>query len=616
MFIRQTKTCSRKTGDAYTTYRLVDTERVGASVKQNTLLNLGAHFDLPKEQWPQLAARIDNILRPSALNLEIKVQDHIEILAQRYAAQLIARRSQNPASEDSANNADVKEAPAEEPKQFEEVDINSLELVRPRTVGVEHAALESLRQLGFEDKLRALGFTQPQIAAALGNVIGRMTAPASELATYTWLQNKTALGELIGYDYEGMDLQQLYRSADRFLKYKDELEAHLFGSAQRLFGFGDTITLYDLTNTYFEGQAKGIKKGKRARSKEKRSDCPLVTLGLVVDVSGFPKRSKVFDGNVSEGSTLETMLKDLKAIPGAVVVMDAGIATEANLVWLRENKYHYVVVSRQRVRQFDMEKSVEVQTAGNTPVYVQRVQEPGDDEVKLYCYSPAKAEKDRAIDTTKADKFEAGLQALADGLGKKGTTKKADTINQRLGRLKEKYARAAQHYTIELTLDEKGTTATSITWSKKPKSGSAATHPGVYCLRTTLTKPDSAELWRIYAMLTNLEAVFRSLKTDLGLRPVHHNNDGRVEGHLFISLLAYYAVHTLRTGLKAAGIDDSWETLRSALSGQVRITTTMQRRDGRAIHVRKASRAEPCQQRIYAALKLPPNPGGIIRTIA
>ena len=112
----------------------------------------------------------------------------------------------------------------------------------------------------------------------------------------------------------------------------------------------------------------------------------------------------------AKAATLETMLNDLKALPGAVVVMDAGIATEANLVWLKEHNYHYVVVSRQRARQFEMEKSIEVQTAGQTPVHVQRVQEPGADEVKLYCYSPPKAEKDLAIDTTKAEKFEAELQ--------------------------------------------------------------------------------------------------------------------------------------------------------------------------------------------------------------
>ncbi len=156
---------------------------------------------------------------------------------------------------------------------------------------------------------------------------------------------------------------------------------------------------------------------------------------------------------------------------------------------------------------------------------------------------------------------------------------------------------------------------TAITWSRAPKPGSAAAHPGVYCLRTTLKEPNNQALWQIYSMLTNLEAVFRSLKTDLGLRPVYHHNGDRVEGHLFISVLAYSIVHTLRRQLKASGINDSWETLRDTLSTQVRITATLQRRDGRTIHVRKASKPEPEHQRIYSALKLSANPGGTQQTL-
>ena len=155
-------------------------------------------------------------------------------------------------------------------------------------------------QLGFKEKLTALGFNKPQIAAAVGCVIGRMVAPASELATHAWLQQTTALGEFISTDYEGMDLQRLYRSADQLLKHRDALESHLFGATKTLFRFAETITLYDLTTTYFEGIAAGIAKAKRGRSKEKRSDCPLVTLGLVLDVSGFPKHSRIFAGNVTE----------------------------------------------------------------------------------------------------------------------------------------------------------------------------------------------------------------------------------------------------------------------------------------------------------------------------
>jgi transposase len=605
MFIRRTNTRNRKTGEAYFTYRLVQAVRVGKVVSQRTLLNLGTHFDLPQAEWADLAGRIGEVLQGQAA-LPV-VNPAVEAQAQRYAAQLIARQGIEADTGDGAATTVTE--------RFQEVDLSTLDLLRPRRVGVEHAALSALRQLRFEDKLAELGFNKPQIAASVGSVIGRIAAPASELATYDWLRHRTALGELIGYDYESMGLQQLYRCSDILLKHRDALESHLFGTAQSLFGLIETITLYDLTNTYFEGAAGDVEKAKRGRSKEKRSDCPLVTMGLVLDISGFPKRSRIFAGNVSEASTLESMLAQLGAAAGTTVVMDAGIATEANLAWLTQHRHRYVVVSRKQVRRFDPAQATEVLTAGQVPIQVQRVQVPGGAESLLYCYSPARAEKDQAIDTKKATAFEAALQTLAAGLTKPRATKDPGKVQQRIGRAKEKYARAAQHYAIDLTLDDAGKTVTAITWTKAPKPGSAMANPGVYCLRTTLTEPDDATLWRIYSMLTNIEAVFRSLKTDLGLRPVYHQIERRVEGHLFISVLAYYVVHTLRLQLKAKGINEAWETTRNTLSTQVRITTTLQRRDGRTVHVRKASRPEPPQQQINAALNLSANPGGSHQTI-
>ena len=601
MFIRCTNTRSRVSGEAYFSYRLVEAHREGNVVRQRTLLNLGRYFNLPQSEWPVLAARIEQLLRGQGSLLSSSTSEAVEALAARYAAQLIARQRE------------MTLVPAAVAR-FVEVDLNTLEQVRPRTVGVEHVALTCMRQLGFDEKLAALGFNKPQIAAAVGNVIGRMAVPASELATYAWLQQTTALGELIDYDYEGMDLQRLYRSADQLLKHRDVLESHLFGAAKTLFRLSETITLYDLTNTYFEGMAAGNAKAKRGRSKEKRSDCPLVTLGLVLDVSGFPKRSRLFAGNVSEAQTLEDMLKELGAAPGATVVMDAGIASEANLVWLKGHGYEYVVVSRKRHRQFDPAHATEVQTAGEQTIQVQRVKDETTGEILLYCYSPARAEKDRAIDTTKAERFEAALQKLVAGLAKPRGLKDATRIERSIGRAKQKYARAAQHYVIDVVLDEAGKNVTAIRWNRVPKPGTAATHPGVYCIRTTLTAPTDTELWRTYCMLTNLEAVFRSLKTDLGLRPVHHQIERRVEAHLFISVLAYTFVHTIRLQLKAGGIDDAWQTLRKSLSTQMRITTTLQRRDDCTVHVRKATRPEPAQQKILSQLKLSANPGGTQQT--
>ena len=137
----------------------------------------------------------------------------------------------------------------------------------------------------------------------------------------------------------------------------------------------------------------------------------------------------------------------------------------------------------------------------------------------------------------------------------------------------------------------------------------------MYCLRTTLVALDNATLWRTYTMLTELESVFRSLKTDLGLRPVFHQIDRRVEGHLFISVLAYHFVHTLRLQLKAHGIDDSWATLREVLATQRRVTATLQRRDGRTVHVRKATRPEPNHQKLNDILRHSPNPGATHRVL-
>ena len=621
MFIRRTQTRSRNSGEPYVTYRLVHSARVGASVKQSTLLNLGSHFDLPRDQWAALASRIDQLVRGQGSLVESTLSDAGQALAQRYAAQLIALQP-SAASITAAQAARVAgaastaacSAGAGDAERFQEVDLDTLEMVRARSVGVEHAALSVMRQCGLEDKLAELGLNRPQIAAAVGNIIGRMAHPGSELATHAWLAQRSALGELMDFNFEAMDLNRLYRASDALYKHREALQDHLFDRAKSIFGLGETVTLYDLTNTYFEGIAAGVAKAKRGHSKECRSDCPLVTLAMVLDGSGFPRRSRVFAGNAAEPATLAQMLTGLGALAGATVVMDAGIATEANLIFLREKGYHYVVVSRLRERQFDPAKATEVESAGGVKIKIERVLD-AQGHALLYCHSPAREQKDRAIDDTKAAGFEAVLAKLQTSLSKPRGTKEVAKIMERLGRAKQRYARAAQHYEIDVAKDKTGLLVQAITWTKKVKPGTAAMHPGVYCLRTTLVKLDNATLWRTCTMLTNLESVFRSLKTDLGLRPVFHQVDRRVEGHLFISVLAYHFVHMLRLRLKARGIDDSWQALREAMSTQQRVTATMQRRDGRAIHVRKATRPDAQHHKINTVLGLSPNPGGTHRVV-
>ena len=247
-------------------------------------------------------------------------------------------------------------------------------------------------------------------------------------------------------------------------------------------------------------------------------------------------------------------------------------------------------------------------------IKLQRVQGVQGD-VLLYCHSPTREEKDRAIDTAKASGLEAALIKLQAGLTKPRGTQDVATIMQPLGRAKQRFARAAQHYEITVATDPAGKRVTAIRWVKQILPGSAVAHPGVYCLRTTLVDQDNAALWRTTIMLTELESVFRSLKTDLGLRPVFHRVDRRVEAHLFISVLAYHFVHTLRLQLNDQGINDGWNTLRQALATQHRVTVTMQRRDGRAVHVRMATRPKPRHQTLGTILKLDPNPGRTYRVL-
>ena len=606
MFIRRTITNSKKTEQVYYTYRLVEGVRIGSVVKQVTLLNLGSHFDIAQSDWALLASRIDALLRgQAALQLQ-SVSEAVEAMAQRCGAQLIARSATSDAALSKASG---------KADRFQEVDVDSIEMVRPRSVGVEHAGLSAIQASGLQDKLTELGLNRPQIAAALGNIIGRMAHPGSELSTHAWLQRRSGLSELIDFDFESMDLNRLYRSSDALYKHRDALQEHLFGAARTAFGFVESITLYDLTNTYFEGVAVGAPKAARGRSKEKRSDCPLVTLAMVLDGSGFVRKSQVFAGNASEPKTLKDMLTQLSAPKGAAVVMDAGIATDANLSWLRQEGYHYVVVSRQRSRQFDEARSVEVQTAGDVTIKIQRVMDADKGEAHLYCHSPDRELKERAMDDAKSNAFIAALQKIVATLAKPGIGKSMAKVMERIGRAKQRYARAAQHYLVNAVADEDGVNVAAITWEKNTKEGSAALLPGVYCLRTTLIDLDDATLWRTYSMLTQLESVFRSLKTDLGLRPVYHQIERRIEGHLFISVLAYHFVHTMRLQLKAQGVHESWQTLRQTLNSQQRITTTLTRRDGRAVHVRKATRPESQQQRINEILGLSVNPGGTHRAV-
>lgn len=609
MYIRRTKTRTMDNGESYFSHRLVRSERVGTKVRQRTLLNLGSHFEVAQALWPQLCARLDQLLSGQTDLLQIELPTPVEQKAQDILARLVSHESpvstgSNRSTQETASDTDVQR-----------VDINSLEMVQPRSVGVEHLGLWAIEQLRLEELLEGLGLNGPQRAAALGLIIGRMAAPGSELATHRWLKERSALGELIDFDYSNMSQMQLYRTSDRLIRHRERIEKTLFNRTVDLFGLDCTITLYDLTNTYFEGDASGNPKAQRGHSKEKRGDCPLLTLGMMLDGSGFVRRSEIFAGNVFEGKTLQSMLKALQAPKGALVVLDRGIATEENLTWMQETGYRYLVVNRGRKREFTPTDCITINTAAEEKVHLKKVRSEDGKEVRLYCYSERRAKKEEGIAKRFMHRFEANLDKLSEGLSRPRTTKRADKLWERIGRLKEKSHGVSQHYHIELILDEDGKTARALRWERKPVDGTLVTHPGIYTLRSNETDWDEERMWRTYIMLTDLEAVFRSLKSELGLRPIYHHKEERADGHLFITVLAYQLVQFIRRTLREKQINDSWLSLRQALSNQHRITATFRISDNRTLHVRKASKAEPNQLRIYNALAINSAPGGVKKLI-
>ena len=597
VFIRRTQTRRAKDGSAYTTHRLVRSERRGGKVRQRTLLNLGRHFEIGADAWPRLCARIGDLLdgQPGLLD---DVPEAIEAEAQRIAALLLARG--------------VGEAPGLEGDAVA-VHPDSMELARPRGVGVEQVGLWAMEQVGLMPLLEELGVNGALRAAAAGLIVGRLAHPGSERETHRWLRSDSALGELLGVDYEAMGAMQLYRASDALVKHRDAIETRLFERAMGLFGLSGTVTLFDLTNTYFEGEAGKQPLARHGHSKEKRSDCPLLTLGLVLDGSGFVSRSRVFAGNVREHTTLQGMLTGLGAPADALVVMDRGIATEAQIAWLRESGYRYLVVSRKRKREFDAEAAEAIATASGHTLHLERRLCKDSGEVRLNCYSEERAHKERAMVERLCARYEAALTKLAEGLSKPRARRKPEQINERIGRLKARHRRVAGYYKLDLTVE--GERVVSVAFARDPAKGTMADLPGVYCLRTNLMDWDAERLWRTYITLTDLEAVFRCLKSELGLRPIHHRAPRRTEGHLFIAVIAYQLVQIVRRRLRERGETASWSALRDRLAPRCRVTATFRCADGRALHLRKATALEPHQKPIYDALGIDPDAGGFVRKL-
>ncbi|MEA1938984.1 MAG: IS1634 family transposase, partial [Pseudomonadota bacterium] len=477
------------------------------------------------------------------------------------------------------------------------------------------------QQLSFNTVLRKQGISLQALPLLEALVIGRLIEPGSELWTKKWVEELSALYELTGTPTRH-SLQSYYRGTDKLHECKEALEEHLSDREKDLFSLEENIVLYDLTNTYFEGECAGNPKAAYGRSKERRSECKLATLGFVVDGEGFAKYSRIYPGNQYEADTFQQIVGELEKHMlrkvKATIVMDAGIATKENIEWLEGQEYSYIVVNRGKppfeVDFKDMSTIKEDDEKG-IKIEVKRYDQQGE------AYLLVKSERKRLKEASMMGRVEQllldRLKYYKGGLCKKNHVKKYTKVVEMIGRLKEKYARAAGLYEITVIPEKNNTmdmvNAVDIQWKRKePRYDDKAKSEGTYVLRTNRRDLTDEQIWQTYIMLGRIETAFKDMKSHLGLRPNFHQIEERVDAHMFISVLAYHLMHAIEHKMKLAGDSRSWWTIKTTLRTHERMTVEYISKDDEGIlynnKLRANSRLEPEHLEIYTKLGLSGRP--------
>jgi len=586
MYIKKVYKKNKGSNRKYTYWHLVDSIRTKKGPRQRLVLNLG-RVELQDELRPELAASIEDLL--AGRQRLTQSYPEVERLSHIFANRIIRKRQVDTPTK----------------KQLVTVDINSVSCCQCRTIGAEYVGYTYYKKLGFAPLLKDLGFSQREADIATLLTIGRLVYPASERATLYWAKNLSGLDELIGCNFSHISKNILYHVGDRLLSVKDRIEAPLASTEASLFGLEENIIIYDITNTYLEGRALANSKACFGKSKEKRSDAKLVAVGLVVDERGFPKASHTFEGNISEHTTfckmVEIMLEHREnKDKDPTIVIDAGIATRKNISWLRQKNLHYITVYRGKFpSEIDIAAPLTlIRKDEKKDIKIEVVKYPGDDETYLLCKSRAKEKKEASI----KNRIEKILLENLGNLSKRiktGKIKAPDKIYQKIGRLKEKYSKVAQYYDISLKEGR-------LDYSKRKDIVEKPS--GTYLLRTNRSDLAQEEIWSIYSMIVNIEDSFKCLKSSLGIRPVHHQKEGRVDSHIFISILAYHLLHSIEENLKQKGDHRSWKTVREMLSSHTRVTVNLASENGLGYHIRVCTTPEKEHLEIYSKLGLDPVP--------
>jgi transposase len=601
MFIRESSKTVK--GKKYVQHQLIRSVRTPAGPRQRVELNLGV-LDVPREKWKELADAIESYVHNQPLLFAL--DPTMDGLAQHYANMIIRRRIQ-----ECEGRHEVAEEPGRETRDLVTVDANSEKKYDSRTVGPEHVALRQMARYQLDRILRGGGFTKRQIVLAKMLIAGRMVHPSSERETARWINESSGLCELLGGERKVYD-NALHRVANLLFEQHDAIEQQLAQAAREAFGLDDAILLYDLTNTYFESNKKNSRIARLKKSKDARHDRPLITLALTIDSEGFAKRSQILAGNISEPGTLEAVLGQLtetgpELFAKQTIVIDAGIASEENLQLIQAKGFQYVAVSKKK--QFEdafWEQATEEDVVlANKKSILKTQLTRTDGEVFLRCHSPEKEEKERSILHRRLTKFEEGLTKLDAGLRQKGTRKGYDQIIERIGRLKEKYGVGTLY---EITVNRTGDRATAITFKKNQKGKAKEKQVGEYILRTDRCELTHEQISQIHRSLTIVENSFRSMKSELGIRPNHHKRDDCSVAHIFITVIAYHIVTGVLKKLRARGIRYSWATIRELLRDHARSTSTFTTAEGDSLHIRSSATPTLQQSEIYNALGIKHQP--------
>jgi transposase len=439
--------------------------------------------------------------------------------------------------------------------------------------------------------------------------IARFVEPSSELHIEDTWYRRTALPDLLGVPEDKIERHRLYRTMDALLPLKRNIEMHLKERIGELFTPDLDLILYDVTSTYFEGEAAANEQAKRGYSRDHRPDCKQVCIALVVTKDGFPLGYEVFDGNRTDVTTVEEIVEQMESRYGAasrVWVMDRGMVSEDNMKFLKAGKRRYILgTPKTMLRQFERHLLEEGWTTIRQGLEVKLCPTPdSDEEVFILCRSADRREKEKAMHARFERRIEDGLTKMARGCERR--KQDVGAVNRRIGRLLGRNTRAAGMFDVKVTGTRR--TGARVTWTKRPEWREwASLSEGCYLLRTNVTDWSPEDLWRAYIQLTEAENAFRIHKTELSIRPIWHQLAHRVQAHILFSFLAYSMWKTLQTWMERAGLGRGARTIIEELARIKATDVVLSTSAGRDVRLCCVTKPDKAQQTLldHLGVRLP-----------